>query len=356
MSTRLDFVQRANAPYIEELYARYLVDPQSVPEEWALFFAGFDLAGRPGAPGSSNGAPGAETGTPHGGLFGLIQQYRVFGHLAARSDPLGEAPAMPDVLEPRSLGFTESDLGAPVDPRPFWKGEPPATLRDLVTALRETYCGPIGVEYMWIVDEDRRAWLQERMEPSRNHPALPDADRLRILRQMLAADALEEFLQARYVGQKRFSLEGAASLIPMLAALVEQAGGTGAEQIVIGMSHRGRLHALANSMGKPLEAIFAEFEGSFAPEDSGHGDVKYHLGYTATVTTRAGRPVYLDLRFNPSHLEFVNPVVMGSLHARQDMSGDRERSRGIPLLVHGDAAFAGERNGPGTPSPGTLPH
>ena len=359
MSSRLDFVQRANAPYIEELYARYLQDPQSVPEEWALFFAGFDLAGRPGAPGGApggaNGA-GPEAGTPHGGLFGLIQHYRVFGHLAARLDPLGEPPAPPAVLDPRSLGFSETDLGAAVDPRPFWKGEPVASLRELVAALRETYCGPLGVEYMWIVDEDRRAWLQERMEPTRNHPALADAERLRILRQMLSADALEEFLHARYVGQKRFSLEGAASLIPMLAALVEAAGAAGVEQIVIGMPHRGRLNVLANILGKPLEAIFAEFEASFAPEDDyGHGDVKYHLGYAATVTTRAGRPVHLDLRFNPSHLEFVNPVVMGSLHARQDMAGDRARQRGIPLLVHGDAAFAGEGIVPETLALGQLP-
>src|SRR5262245_40688236 len=238
MSSRLDFVQRANAPYIEELYSRYLHDPQSVPEEWALFFAGFDLAGRPGAPAGPNGV-GPEAGTPHGGLFGLIQQYRVFGHLAARLDPLGDPPPMPAALEPSALGFSDSDLAAAVDPRPFWKGEPVATVRDLVTALRETYCGAIGVEYMWIVDEDRRAWLQERMEPVRNRPALASDERLRILRQMLTADALEEFLHARYVGQKRFSLEGAASLIPMLAALIEAAGAAAVEQIVIGMPHRG---------------------------------------------------------------------------------------------------------------------
>src|SRR5262245_47816571 len=174
MSIRLDFVQRANAPYIEELYSRYLRDPQSVPEEWALFFAGFDLAGRRGEPGGRDGMPdeGPEPGTPHGGLFGLIQHYRVFGHLTARVDPLGDPPAGPAVLEPGSLGFSDADLDAPVDPRPFWKGEPVATLRDLVAALRDTYCRSIGVEYMWIVDEDRRAWLQERMEPTRNHPAL----------------------------------------------------------------------------------------------------------------------------------------------------------------------------------------
>jgi len=360
MTSRLDFIQRANAPYIEELYGRYLSDPGSVSEEWALFFAGFELAGRPGGPAApaaaegSNGAPVA--GTPHAGLFGLIQHYRAFGHLAAHLDPLSDPPELPAVLDPHTLGFSEGDLDAPVDPRPFWKGEVVGTLRQLVAALRDTYCRSLGVEYMWIVDEERRAWLQQRMEPERNRPALEPAERLDILRHMLAADALEEFLHARYVGQKRFSLEGAASLIPMLSALIEAAGAGGAEQIVIGMPHRGRLNVLANIMGKPLEVIFSEFEASFAPDDDlGHGDVKYHLGYAATAATRAGRAVHLDLRFNPSHLEFVNPVVMGSLHARQDMAGDRARERGIPLLVHGDAAFAGEGIVPETLALAQLP-
>ena len=340
MSSRLDFVQRANASYIEEQYARYLADPRSVPEEWALFFAGFELAGRPGAGPSGAGAPAEAPGS---GLFGLIQNYRVFGHLAADVDPLSEPPADPGPLDARALGFSDADLDAPVDPGPHWKGAFAGTLRDLVAALRETYCGPVGAEYMWILDDERRAWLQERMERTRNRTAFDAAARLRILRQLLAADALEEFLQARYVGQKRFSLEGAAALIPMLDAMIEAAGAAGVEQIVIGMPHRGRLNVLANIMHKPLEAMFSEFEAGFAPDDSyGHGDVKYHLGYASRTQTRAGRVVHLDLRYNPSHLEFVNPVVMGSLHARQDMAGDRGRERGIPLLIHGDAAFAGE--------------
>ncbi len=375
MSSRLDFIPRANATYLEAQYERYRRDPRSVAEEWALFFAGCEAAGRmpaPAAPDETTPAPAAATdttpahapvgpeatppptaplvgaeaaphATPTAGLFGLIQHYRVFGHLAAWLDPLSDAPAAPSLLDPRTLGFTEADLDLPVDPRPFWRGEFTGTLRELLAALRETYCASLGAEFMWIVDESRRAWLQEHMEPIRNRPALEPADRVRILRQLLAADAFEEFLHVKYVGQKRFSLEGAASLIPMLDALVEAAGAMGVEQIVIGMSHRGRLNVLANIMGKPREAIFSEFESSFAPEDSyGHGDVKYHLGYASPHRTRAGPTVHLDLRFNPSHLEYVNPVVMGSLHARQDVMGDRARERGIPLLIHGDAAFAGE--------------
>jgi 2-oxoglutarate dehydrogenase E1 component len=358
MSSRLDFVQQANAAYIEEQYARYLADPRSVPEEWALFFAGFELAGRAPAPAAAAepGDAGPAPGAPHGGLFGLIHQYRVFGHLAAHLDPLSEPPEPPAVLDPRTLGFSESDFDAAADPRPFWKGTPTGTLRELIAALRDTYCGSLGVEFMWITDEDRRAWLQEQMESVRNRPALPAEERLAILRRLLQADAFEEFLQARYVGQKRFSLEGAATLIPMLDALIEAAGASGVEQIVIGMPHRGRLNVLANVLGKPLETMFSEFETTFAPEDSyGHGDVKYHLGYAGARTTARGVTVHLDLRYNPSHLEFVNPVVMGSLHARQDMSGDRARERGIPLLMHGDAAFAGEGIVPEALTMGQLP-
>ncbi len=347
MSSRLDFVQRANAPYIEEQYARYQADPGSVPEEWALFFAGFELAGRPAAPAAP--APGS-------GLYGLIEQYRVFGHLAARLDPLGGPPEPPSSLDPRALGFSAADLDRPVDPRPFLPGTFTGTLRDLIGLLRDTYCGPIGVEYMYIADEERRAWLQARMEPVRNRPPLDREERVGILRRLLAADAFEEFLHVRYVGQKRFSLEGAATLIPMLDALIEAAGELGVEQIVIGMPHRGRLNVLANILHKPLERIFSEFEAGFAAEDGyGHGDVKYHLGYASPHRTRGGREVHLDLRYNPSHLEFVNPVVMGSLHARQDMAGDRARERGIPVLIHGDASFAGEGIVPETLAMGQLP-
>ena len=358
--SRLDFVQRANAAYIEEQYERYRRDPHSVGEEWALFFAGFELAGRPGtassapvtpeplapesaAPSPASGTEATPHATPSAGVFGLIQHYRVFGHLAARLNPLREPPATHELLEPTTLGFTSDDLDRPVDARPFWKGTFTGTLRELHEALRETYCASVGAEFMWITEETRRAWLQERMEAVRNRPAIAPADRARILRLLLAADAFEEFLQVKYVGQKRFSLEGGASLIPMLDALVESAAAMGVEQIVIGMPHRGRLNVLANIIRKPLEAIFSEFEAGFAPEDSyGHGDVKYHLGYASQHATRAGRAVHLDLRFNPSHLEYVNPVVMGSLHARQEIMGDGARERGIPVLLHGDAAFSGE--------------
>jgi 2-oxoglutarate dehydrogenase E1 component len=346
MPTRLDFVQQANAAYIEDLYERFRRDPGSVPEEWALFFAGFDLAGLRTAP-----VPAAS-----GGVGELIQRYRIHGHRAAHLDPLSEPPTLPPALDPADLGFSDADLAAPIDPRPFLAAEFSGTLHDLIGLLRETYARTIGAEFMGIEDDARRLWLMERMERSRNHPALAGDDRVRILRQLRAADAFEEFLHVKYVGQKRFSLEGAATLIPMLDTLVERAGGLGIEQIAIGMPHRGRLNVLANIMKKPLDLIFGEFEASHAPGDAyGHGDVKYHLGYQSFHRTRAGGTVHIDLNFNPSHLEFVNPVVLGSLRARQDLMGDTRRERGLAVLIHGDAAFSGEGIVPETLALAGLP-
>ena len=336
MSDHHDFAQGANAGYIDEMYARYRQDPATVPPDWALFFAGFELAGQPGAPG------GHDTAARAGGVHGLVHAYRQFGHLLSKLDPLGEAPDQHPFLELSALGFDHADLDRPVDARPF-RGADPGTLRALVTALRETYCGTLGVEYMDVPDPEPREWLQERMESGHNRSDLSGADRVHILSRLMAADAFEQFLQVKYVGQKRFSLEGAASLIPMLDTLVETAAGMGVEQIVIGMPHRGRLNVLAHIVGKPFESIFSEFESNFTPVDvTGHGDVKYHMGYSDLRTTRSGRSIHLDLNFNPSHLEFVNPVVLGALRARQDLLKDHGGERGFPLLMHGDAAFAGE--------------
>jgi len=335
MASRLDAIQRANADYVDEMYRRFRKDPGSVPEDWAIFFAGFELAA-PGRPG------GGVPGQPSGEVFGLVQHHRIFGHLAAWLDPLSAPPALPNVLDTESFGFSEADLDAGVAWEPF-KGGERGPLRDLVAALRRTYCDTIGVEFMRLGDEERRAWLQERMEPVRNHPALEPAARVRILRQLVQADGFEEFLHTRYPGQKRFSVEGGGALIPMLDALVEAAADSGVEQVVIGMPHRGRLNVLANIMGKPLESLFGEFESTQAPEDvQGHGDVKYHLGYSTDRRARGGRCVHLDLYFNPSHLEFVDPVVLGAVRAKQDRLGEGAGARCLPVLLHGDAAFAGE--------------
>ena len=349
MASRLDAIQRANSAYIEEMYERYRADPASVPEEWAIFFAGFEFAGsgRPGV-----GLPGQ----PSGEVFGLVQHHRIFGHLAARLDPLSEPPTLPRLLDLSTFGFREQDLDKPVSWEPF-KGGAGGTLRDLAAALRRTYCDTIGVEYMRLGDEECRAWLQERMEPVRNHPPLPAAQRLDLLRQLVAADGFEEFLHTRYPGQKRFSLEGGGALVPMLEALIAAAAATGAEQLVIGMPHRGRLNVMANVMGKPYEEILGQFEATELPEEvQGHGDVKYHLGYSTDRRFADGRCIHLDLYFNPSHLEFVDPVVLGAVRAKQDRMGDASRERCLPVLIHGDAGFAGEGIVPETLALAQLPH
>jgi 2-oxoglutarate dehydrogenase E1 component len=336
MATRFDPIQRANASYIEAQYQRFQADPTSVPEDWALFFAGFDLAGRtPGPAGPERAA---------GGVFGLVTAFREFGHLVAQLDPLGDNLDRQALLDWKaSYDATDGDYVWPaVDGGPF-AGSFDGTVRGLIAALRETYCGTLGVEYTDIPDKARRDWLQQQMERDHNRPRLENAERVRILEWLLASDAFEQFLHVKYVGQKRFSLEGAAALIPMLETLIDEASALGVEQIVIGMPHRGRLNVLANVLGKPLERLFSEFESHVRPEAvSGHGDVKYHLGFSSRRESRAGRTVHLNLHYNPSHLEFVNPVVLGSVRARQALMSDTERAHGWPILVHGDASFTGE--------------
>ena len=349
MSRRLDFVQRDNADYIEAQYALWLADPASVTEDWSLFFAGMELGSRGETP-ATGGAGG-----PYAGVRSLVHAFQEFGHLDARLDPLGESSERHAFLEPSTYGLKEGDLDREVDGSPF-RGEFRGTLRQLIAALRETYCGTLAVEYMDIADPEQREWLAARIEAANNRPQLTSAQRVGILRGLVAADGFEQFLHARYTGQKRFSLEGAASLVPMLETLVRDAGALGIEGLQIGMPHRGRLNILANIMKKPLERIFSEFESSFEHEHlEGQGDVKYHLGFNSVHVLPDGRTIYLSLCYNPSHLEFVNPVVLGLMRARQDAVGDVARDKGIPVLIHGDAAFAGEGIVPETLALGQLP-
>jgi len=330
MGQRFDFASRANASYIEEMLARFRSDPASVPPEWGAFFAGFEFAGRPAA------------GGPGGGAYALIMAYRDFGHLAADLDPLGGSSRSHPLLELSAVGLTDQDLDQVADASAL-HAEFGGTLRELREVLRETYCRTIGAEYMEIPDREQREWLMGQMERHRNRPALRPEERVRILEQLMMADAFEQFLHVKYVGQKRFSLEGGATLIPMLDTLIEGCAALGVEQLIIGMPHRGRLNVLANVIGKPLDMIFGEFEASAARgQTTGHGDVKYHLGYWRQHTSRAGTPIYLSMHYNPSHLEFVNPVVLGSLRARQLRMNDAAGERGVPVLIHGDAALAGE--------------
>src|SRR6184192_3309192 len=337
----LDGVALANKDYVAEQYRRYQADPASVDERWAAFFAGFELANGNGeAPATlieAAAAPGRVLDASD-----LVHSFRELGHLVAHLNPLEPRPMGHPLLDPAEFGFTEADMERAVDCGGF-RGPRRAPLGELIERLRRTYCGTLGVEYLHIPDKEQREWLQERMEPTENRPELAAEDRIRVLENLLQAEAFEQFLQVRYPTAKRFSLEGGDSLIPMLDTLIEEAGTLGVDEIVFGMPHRGRLNVLANVIRKPYEMILAEFEGALlAREATGDGDVKYHLGYSRDHTTRAGHKVHLSLSANPSHLEAIDPVIEGMVRAKQDRYGDRERSRVVPVLLHGDAAFNGQ--------------
>ena len=354
-----------NAPYIEELYESYLNNPTSVPDEWRAYFDNMQVV--PAADGNAQTrdvahapivqsfaeraregtlAPrvmGGDAGTARKQVFvqSLIAAYRSLGNRWADLDPLKrhERPAIPE-LEPAFYDFTEGDHANIYSVANTFFGFESAPLRDVLHALRETYCGTIGAEFMHVTDPAQKRWLQERLESTRANPRFSPERKQKLLAQVTAAEGLEKYLHTRYVGQKRFSLEGGESFIPALDEIVQRAGGAGVQDIVIGMAHRGRLNVLVNILRKSPKDLFAEFEGKHA-DDLPSGDVKYHKGFSSDVTTPGG-PVHLSLAFNPSHLEIVNPVVEGSAKARQDRRGDKDGSEVMSVLVHGDAAFAGQ--------------
>jgi 2-oxoglutarate dehydrogenase E1 component len=324
-----------NLEALEALYQRWRDDPSSVDGSWRWFFEGFELG--LSRPADTHAACAAQTG-----VVRLITAYRELGHFLAQLDPLSDPRESYPQLELSEFGLSPADLDRAFDTTPF-VGLPRATLRELLKALRDTYCHTIGVEYMHIQDRRIRRWLQERMEPTRNRPRFDRAQKLRILSSLHYAELFERFLHTRYTGQKRFSLEGAETLIPLLEAVVERAAEAGAREIVLGMAHRGRLNVLANILRKPYEEVFAQFEDRYLPETlDGDGDVKYHLGFSGNRSNSRGRKIHLSLSPNPSHLEAVDPVVEGRTRAKQTLFGDADRRHGIPVLVHGDAAFAGQ--------------
>jgi 2-oxoglutarate dehydrogenase E1 component len=351
-----DFLELAGSlPFIDELYARYLQDPNSVDESWRRVFAnGFAARAGNGAaatvatavvparaiPLAAPPLGAADLGV--GRIHGLVNAYRVRGHLEAELDPLEHLPRghHPD-LDYRTYGFTEADLDR-VMPSGGLYGISEAPLREIIRRLRATYCGSIGLEMMHITSTERRAWLQQRIEPSLNVPSLDSDSRIYVLDRITAAEQFESFVHTKYVGTKRFSLEGAESLIPLLELTLERAGLGGVEEVVIGMAHRGRLNVLANIMGKSPGDIFAEFEDIDPESMFGGGDVKYHLGFSSDRTTRTGDQLHLSLAFNPSHLEAVDPIVVGRVRAKQRRRRDKTHERVLGILIHGDAAFAGQ--------------
>ncbi len=271
----------------------------------------------------------------------MIRNFRIRGHLYADINPLRNPPVLPEELTLEGLGIDEGDLEQTVSTAGIPGGDT-ATVREVFDRMRETYSSYISAEFMHIDDLEVRAWLQERMEVSRNRVQLSRREQVRILKKLIDAAVFEEFIQKKYLGAKSFSLEGAESLIPMLDLAIEKVADQGAVEIVFGMSHRGRLNVLANIIGKPTRDIFREFEDSDPQASQGGGDVKYHMGHSSDWTTELGRRVHVSLSFNPSHLEFINPVAMGRVRAKQDRIGNDLRDRTALFLIHGDAAFAGE--------------
>lgn len=346
----------SSLPYVEELYRKFLSEPSSLPAEWRQFFT------QPAVDNGSAAArarrtnlqsPGETLNRTSGALSApvlsaqlneLIYSYRAYGHLRAQIDPLNRLD-LPNVapanLRPEVFGFTDAHMDKLFASESIHLSGP-LTLRELIGRLERIYCGPIGFEFMHIGDRLQRQWLQQRIEQIENRSAFEPDEQKRILSRLIEAQTFEQFIRRKFLGAKSFSLEGAESLIPLLEVAIGKAAEQGILEIVMAMAHRGRLNVLANIVHKPARDIFREFIDPSVAHADGSGDVKYHLGHSHDYATATGQRVHLSLCFNPSHLEFVNPVAMGRVRAKQDRVGDLERQQALALLVHGDAAFAGE--------------
>ncbi len=384
----LTFLNSANAEYISRLYGQFLTNPLKVDESWRGFFEALndneasllkELHGASWTPGKGgrsaftsygmaevDGMPSVEMPAPAKAVKGkpgaagevdvrkatldsinalmLIRAYRARGHLIATLDPLGlkETEYHPE-LDPSHYGFSDGDMDRPIFINGVL-GMESATLREIVDALRQTYCGHIGVEFLHLSDPDEKAWIQERIEGPRNQTEFSTEGKRAILQRLTAAETFERFLNTKYQGTKRFGLDGGESLIPAVEQVLKRGGQLGVKEAIFGMAHRGRLNMLTNVLGKPFTALFSEFQGNSSnPDDvQGSGDVKYHLGTSSDRTFDDGNTIHLSLVANPSHLEAVDPVVVGKVRAKQMQRGDMERTSVMPILLHGDAAFAGQ--------------
>lgn len=336
----MDGIETFNADFIDEQYRRWKAAPGSVSRDWQSFFKGFDIALDRGPDAVSE--RDLDQMLKQSRVEALKYRYRELGHLLACMDPLAACPTEHPLLSLDTFGLSLDDLE-----QEFFihqqDGEDKAPLKVILGNLRETYCRSIGVEYMHLQDPQERLWLQERMEPVQNRTPLEAAEKLHILEKMTQSALFEQFLNRKYVGVTRFSLEGGDAVIPLLDTLVVEAASQGVKEIIFGMAHRGRLNVQAHILQKSYYDIFAEFENCYDPDNLvGAGDVKYHNGYLADIEAGDGHPLRLYLVNNPSHLEAVNPVVEGFAKARQVILGDEDGRRVLPLLIHGDAAFAGQ--------------
>jgi len=336
----MDLTETLNLQFIDAQYKVWKADPNAVSSDWRFFFEGFEMAG----------AGELETVAlfdedqilQQSRVDALVHRYRDIGHLLACLDPLVACPTDHPLLSLAEFNFTANDLGTEFYTGHFLKTER-ATLGNIIKILKKTYCRSIGVEFMHLQDPAERRWLQDRMEPVQNSPNMDRYTKLRILKKLNQAALFEQFLNKKYMGQTRFSLEGAEALIPMLDSLVNSAADQGCREIILGMAHRGRLNVQTNILNKPYEDIFSEFESCYDPDSLvGAGDVKYHNGYLSEISSDNGHTLRAYLVNNPSHLESVDPVVQGFVRARQDLLGSDTQNSIVPLLIHGDAAFAGQ--------------
>ena len=380
----MDIPETMNLEFIDQQYRRWKDDPESVTRDWRFFFEGFDRGSQvvPEAPSESRKPAERETSAPAGDeasappeartdrkrpepevaagetvaedactidkalaqsrVEALKYRYRDLGHLLACLDPLSACPTSHPLLDLENFGLSSADLDTEFYTRRFADTRS-APLREIVAELKETYCRSVGVEYMHLQDPSERRWLQDRMEPVRNRPEFERKERVRILNKLVQAAVFESFLHKKYMGQTRFSLEGAESLIPMLDALLIRASEADCRETILGMAHRGRINVQTNILLKPYEEIFREFANTYDPDSLiGSGDVKYHNGYLTDIELANGRNMQVFLVNNPSHLESVDPVVEGVAYGRQDILGRENRNRVMPVLIHGDAAFAGQ--------------
>ena len=350
-----------NAWFVEDLYEIYLNNPESIEPEWRIYFDSLqnsekssDVAHSPiqqayvntssvSRQGSKEQVPTAETAShkKQTAVLQLINAHRFNGHRQSDLDPLKQyqRPDIPE-LDPAFHGLTEEDMDKSFNTGSLFASAE-ITLREIVHIIKTTYCGSIGAEYMHINETEQKRWIQKRLEEPLGTSNFNKEQRIRILDRIIGANALEEYLHTKYVGQKRFSIEGGESLIPLLDEIIQSGGAQHIEEMVIGMAHRGRLNVLVNTIGKRPSELFDEFEGKTIDTIKGSGDVKYHMGYSSDISTPGGS-VHLTLSFNPSHLEIINPVVEGSVRARQDRRKDHLHNQVLPILIHGDAAFAGQ--------------
>jgi len=355
----------ASTEYIEQLYHLFEADPTSLDDEWIAFFKGFEFgfwrseeawSERPvvqDAPAGAGSAAGPANSSPTGrerrmrersnkGVISVVQAYREHGHRIANLDPLGTSFREHALLDLAVFEFSDDDLEKGVG-RGGFLGDVDGGLQDLLDKLKATYCRSIGVDFEAIFDKAKLTWLEERIEPTLNQAALDRGQKHRLLWQLTETEEFEQFLHTRFIGQKRFSVEGGEALLPLLDTLVEVGSDMGAEEMVFGMAHRGRLNVLAHILHKPYEAILSEFAGAEKAEGAeDEGDVKYHQGYSYDHITKRGRRIHLSLSPNPSHLELVNPVIEGMVQAKQDYLQDADRSRVLPVQIHGEAAFTGQ--------------